>query len=55
SASTSVSAPPTRRKLTSSAAAAPRERHPPKKGYEDYIKHHENTFILFRRKCYENR
>ncbi|KAJ7431136.1 hypothetical protein B0H11DRAFT_1680072, partial [Mycena galericulata] len=53
---TSASAAPTRRKSMSSAAAAPGERHPPqKKGYEDYVKHHENTFILFRRKCYENR
>ncbi|KAJ7720638.1 hypothetical protein B0H16DRAFT_1255373, partial [Mycena metata] len=43
---------PTRRKSTS--VAAPDERRP-KKGDEDYVKRPENAFILFRRKCCEDR
>ncbi|KAJ7730612.1 hypothetical protein DFH07DRAFT_756234 [Mycena maculata] len=44
---------PIRRKSTS-AAAQPDERRP-KKGDEDYVKRPENAFILFRRKCCEDR
>ncbi|KAJ7834262.1 hypothetical protein B0H14DRAFT_2363901 [Mycena olivaceomarginata] len=56
SAPTSPSPPPVlvRRKSTSSAADAPEERRP-KKGDEDYVKRPENAFILFRRKCCEDR
>ncbi|KAJ7041420.1 hypothetical protein C8F04DRAFT_925562, partial [Mycena alexandri] len=43
---------PIRRKSTS--VAAPEERRP-KKGDEDYVKRPENAFILFRRKCCEDR
>ncbi|KAJ6578472.1 hypothetical protein B0H19DRAFT_1062954 [Mycena capillaripes] len=45
---------PVRRKSTSSAAGGPEERRP-KKGDEDYVKRPENAFILFRRKCCEDR
>ncbi|KAK7055683.1 repressor ROX1 [Favolaschia claudopus] len=54
-APSSPSPPPVlvRRKSTS-AAGAPEERRP-KKGDDDYIKRPENAFILFRRKCCEDR
>ncbi|KAF7342182.1 Repressor ROX1 [Mycena venus] len=53
-----VSAPsspsaPVRRKSTSSAVGAEERR--PKKGDDDYVKRPENAFILFRRKCCEDR
>ncbi|KAJ7454271.1 hypothetical protein B0H11DRAFT_1926484 [Mycena galericulata] len=50
----STSSAPPRRKSTSSAAGEPEERRP-KKGDEDYVKRPENAFILFRRKCCEDR
>ncbi|KAJ7127398.1 hypothetical protein C8R43DRAFT_698606 [Mycena crocata] len=45
---------PIRRKSTSAAAGGPEERRP-KKGDDDYVKRPENAFILFRRKCCEDR
>ncbi|KAJ7156248.1 hypothetical protein C8R46DRAFT_1294851 [Mycena filopes] len=45
---------PIRRKSTSAAVALPEERRP-KKGDDDYVKRPENAFILFRRKCCEDR
>ncbi|KAJ7436760.1 hypothetical protein B0H11DRAFT_2109111, partial [Mycena galericulata] len=53
SASTSASAAWRRRRSTSTPATAPSDA--PKKGYEDYVKHPENVFILFHCKCYKNR
>ncbi|KAJ7646275.1 hypothetical protein DFH06DRAFT_1135875 [Mycena polygramma] len=53
SAPSSPQSGPVRRKSTS-AAGAPEERRP-KKGDDDYVKRPENAFILFRRKCCEDR
>ncbi|KAJ6550413.1 hypothetical protein DFH09DRAFT_1086678 [Mycena vulgaris] len=46
---------PVRRKSTSGSAAGGPEERRPKKGDEDYVKRPENAFILFRRKCCEDR
>ncbi|KAJ7184224.1 hypothetical protein C8R46DRAFT_866247, partial [Mycena filopes] len=43
---------PIRRK---SSSVGPPEEHRPKKGDDDYVKRPENAFILFRRKCCEDR
>ncbi|CAK5276983.1 unnamed protein product [Mycena citricolor] len=51
--SDSATPSPVRRKSTSSAAANEDRR--PKRGDEDYVKRPENAFILFRRKCCEDR
>ncbi|KAJ7444102.1 hypothetical protein B0H11DRAFT_1624633, partial [Mycena galericulata] len=53
-ASTSASATLTRRKSTSSLAAAPGERRPQKRATRTTV-NPENAFILFRRKCCEDR
>ena len=47
-------APPTHKRRKSSCGSDVVERRP-KKGDEDYIKRPENAFILFRRKCCEDR
>jgi hypothetical protein len=47
-------APPTHKRRKSSCSSDIVERRP-KKGDEDYIKRPENAFILFRRKCCEDR
>jgi hypothetical protein len=47
-------APPTHKRRKSSCSSDVVERRP-KKGDEDYIKRPENAFILFRRKCCEDR
>ncbi|KAJ6614020.1 hypothetical protein B0H10DRAFT_186470 [Mycena sp. CBHHK59/15] len=51
SAPASPASGPVRRKSTSAA----QEERRPKKGDEDYVKRPENAFILFRRKCCEER
>ncbi|KAG5642349.1 hypothetical protein DXG03_002973 [Asterophora parasitica] len=52
---TSVSPPPSSHKRRKSSCSSDIVERRPRKGDEDYIKRPENAFILFRRKCCEDR